>query len=60
MIIFDPSLQQGFCIAACRIIAGRFVRYRKMMRLEQTFDVPTHLAFLERVGPQWLDEVLHG
>ena len=36
--------------------AWRFLRYRKLMRLEQTFDVPTHLAFLERV-PQWFDEM---
>ena len=40
----------------CLFRAWRFLRYRKLMRLEQTFDVPTHLAFLERV-PQWFDEM---
>ena len=28
----------------CLFRAWRFLRYRKLMRLEQTFDVPTHLA----------------
>ena len=27
------------------------------MQLERTFDVPSHLAFLEHVGPQWFDEM---
>eukprot|EP00439_Symbiodinium_sp_Y106_P033178 s7298_g3.t6 len=42
--------------SALELSSSMFLRYRKLMRLEQTFDVPTHLAFLERV-PQWFDEM---
>ncbi|CAE7441041.1 omh4, partial [Symbiodinium necroappetens] len=42
--------------SALELSSSMFLRYRKLMRLEQTFDVPTHLAFLEHV-PQWFDEM---